>query len=366
MLKKLIFPILLCLSTTGFSQNTYKMLVGTYTRGTTSEGIYSLEINKQGQLIFNKLLAKSDNPSYLAFSPYGKYVYAVNELGEESTVSAFAFDKENETLTFLNKVSAGGADPCFITVSDRHVFTANYSSGSISVYERHPDGTISEAVQVITHPKKNFGNRRFGPSNAHQVIFSPDGKYLMATNLGTDRVFTYSYNPIGSKEVLTYVDEIGVKKHSGPRHMVFSRDGKYLYLVQELDAGITVFSVANDGKLTNIQETTLVTDSTKKNGAADIHLSPDGKFFYATNRGEANTITCFAVKKDGTVRFVEQYSTFGNVPRNFTLTPDGKYIFVGNQKTNNITVFSRNKCSGKLKLLTDKVELGAPVCLLLN
>ena len=365
MLKKLILPILFCLSTAGFSQNTYNMLVGTYTRGTTSEGIYSLEINKQGQLISNKLLAKSDNPSYLAFSPDGKYVYAVNELGKESTVSAFAFNKEDETLTFLNKVSAGGADPCFITVSDKHVFTANYSSGSISVFERQPDGTISEAVQVITHPKKNFGNRRFGPSNAHQVIFSPDGKYLMATNLGTDRVFTYSYNPIESKKVLTYVDEIGVKKHSGPRHTVFSKNGKYLYLVQELDAGITAFSVAPDGKLTNIQETTLVTDSTKKNGAADIHLSPDGKFLYATNRGEANTITCFAVKKDGTVRFVEQYSTSGNGPRNFTITPDGKFLFVGNQKSNNITVFSRNKCTGKLKMLTDKVELGAPVCLLL-
>ena len=365
MLKKLIFPILFCLSTAGFSQNTYNMLVGTYTRGTTSEGIYSLEINKQGQLISNKLLAKSDNPSYLAFSPDGKYVYAVNELGEESTVSAFAFNKEDETLTFLNKVSAGGADPCFITVSDKHVFTANYSSGSISVFERQPDGTISEAVQVIRHPKKNFGNGRFGPSNAHQIIFSPDGKYLMATNLGTDRVFTYSNNPTGGKEVLTYVDETGVKKHSGPRHTVFSKNGKYLYLVQELDAGITVFSVGNNGKLTVIQETTLVTDSTKKNGAADIHLSPDGKFLYATNRGEANTITCFAVKKDGTVRFVEQYSTSGNGPRNFTITPDGKFLFVGNQKSNNITVFSRNKCTGKLKMLTDKVELGAPVCLLL-
>ena len=366
MFKKLILPIMFCMATAGFSQENYNMLVGTYTRGTVSKGIYSLTFSGKGKFISQKLLAESDNPSYLAFSPYGKYVYAVNELGEESTVSAFAFDKENETLTFLNKVSAGGADPCFITVSDRHVFTANYSSGSISVFERHPDGTISEAVQVITHPKKNFGNRRFGPSNAHQVIFSPDGKYLMATNLGTDRVFTYSYNPIGSKEVLTYVDEIGVKKHSGPRHMVFSRDGKYLYLVQELDAGITVFSVANDGKLTNIQEATLVTDSTKKNGAADIHLSPDGKFLYASNRGEANTITCFSVQKDGQVRFVEQYSTFGNGPRNFTLTPDGKYIFVGNQKTNNITVFKRSKSSGKLKMVTDKVELGAPVCLLLN
>ena len=365
MYKKLILPIMIFLATAGFSQGNYNMLVGTYTRGTTSKGIYSLEFSGKGKLLSQKLLVASENPSFLAFSPDGKFVYAVNEHGEESTVSAFAFDKKNETLTLLNKVNAGGADPCFITVAENHVFTANYSGGSISVFERKDDGKISEAVQVITHPKKNFGNRRFGPSNAHQVIFSPDGKFLMATNLGTDRVFTYTYNPAGGKEALTYADEIGVKKHSGPRHLTFSRDGEYLYLVQELDAGITVFSVGNDGKLINIQETTLVTDSTKKNGAADIHLSPDGKFLYATNRGEANTITCFLIKNDGKLRFVEEYSTFGNAPRNFTITVDGKYLFVGNQKTNNITVYIRNRCSGKLKLLDDKTELGAPVCLVL-
>lgn len=365
MFKKLILPIMFCMATAGFSQESHNMLVGTYTRGTVSKGIYSLTFSGKGKFISQKLLAESDNPSYLAFSPDRKFVYAVNEHGEESTISAFAFDKANQTLTFINKVPAAGADPCYITVSDKHVFTANYSGGSISVFHRLPNGKLSEASQVITHPRKNFGNRRYGPSNAHQIIFSPDGKYLMATNLGTDRVFTYKYNPESDDEVLSYVDETGVKRASGPRHLAFSRNGKFLYLVQELNAGITVFSVSDDGKLSVIQETTLVTDSTKKNGAADIHLSPDGKFLYATNRGEANTITCFLIKNDGKLRFVEEYSTFGNAPRNFTITVDGKYLFVGNQKTNNITVYIRNRCSGKLKLLDDKTELGAPVCLVL-
>ncbi len=364
MLRKIILSAILITSLPVFSQSSYKMLVGTYTRGTTSKGIYSLEFSGKGKLLSQKLLAESDNPSYLAMSPDRKYVYAVNETGAESTVSAFAFDTGNENLTFINKVKAGGGDPCFITVSEKHVFTANYSGGSISVFERKADGSLSEAVQVIVHPKKNFGNRRYGPSNAHQVIFSPDGKYLMATNLGTDRVFTYAYQPDGGNEVMAYVDETGVKRASGPRHLTFSKNGKILYLVQELDAGITVFSVSGEGKLTVIQETTLVTDSTAKNGAADIHLSPDGRFLYATNRGEANTITCFAVKKDGTLRFTEQYPVNGNGPRNFTVTDDGKYLFIGNQKSDNISVFSRNKCSGKLNLLTNKVESGAPVCLL--
>lgn len=347
----------------GFSQANYKLLVGTYTRGTSSEGIYALEFSGKGELISKKLLANSDNPSYLAFSSDRKFVYAVNEYGEESTVSAFAFDKSKETLTLINKVSSAGADPCYITASEKHVFIANYSAGSISVFERQPNGALSEAVQVDVHPRKNFGNRRFGPSNAHQIIFSPDGKYLMATNLGTDRVFTYQYNPESKKDVLSYVDEIGVKRASGPRHLAFNKNGRFLYLVQELDASITAFSVDADGKLTIIQETTLVTDPDKKNGAADIHISPDGKFLYATNRGEANTITCFSIKKDGTLKKVEQYSTYGNGPRNFVISPDGKLLLNGNQKTNNFAAYKRNKCNGKLKLLNDKAELGAPVCL---
>lgn len=364
MLKKQIFTLFLLLTSICFSQSSYKMLVGTYTRGTTSKGIYSLEFSGKGKLLSQKLLATSDNPSYLALSPDGKNVYAVNETGTESTVSAFAFDREHETLTFINKVNAGGADPCFITVTDNHVFTANYSGGSISVFGRKAGGAVTDTLKVIRHQRKNFGRGRFGPSNAHQVLFSPDRKVMIATNLGTDHVFSYSYNPDDNKNTLKYIDQISVRKHSGPRHTVFSADGRYLYLVQELDAGLTVFSVNEEGRLRIIQETTLVTDSSKKNGAADIHLSPDGKYLYATNRGEANNISCFKVNKNGSIAFKAQYPTEGNGPRNFTITPDGKFVFVANQRTNNITVFSRNKYTGKLTLTDNKVELGAPVCLL--
>ncbi|MBP1637681.1 MAG: 3-carboxymuconate cyclase-like protein [Bacteroidetes bacterium] len=365
MLRKLTSSIFICLATLTFSQNSYKMLVGTYTHGTTSEGIYALEFSGKGKLVSQKLLVKSDNPSFLAFSPDRKYVYAVNETGSESTISAYAFNKTNETLTFINKVNAGGADPCFVLATDKHVFTANYSSGSISVFARNANGSLSDTVQIVKQGRKNFGNNHFSPSNAHQVNISPNGKYVMGTNLGTDRIFTYTYNPTSKNNILKYKDEILVKKNSGPRHTVFSKNGKFLYLVQELDASVTVLSVADDGKLTIIQETTLVTDKTKSNGAADIHLCPDGKFLYATNRGEANNITCFRVGKDGKITFNAQYPANGNGPRNFAISADGKFVFVGNQKTNNITVFSRNLLSGKLKMLDEKIEMGAPVCLLL-
>ncbi|MFV0391068.1 MAG: lactonase family protein [Paludibacteraceae bacterium] len=344
-----------------FSQN-YRLLVGTYTRETSSEGIYALEIDKKGNLISKKLLAKSDNPSFLAFSPDKRYLYTVNEIGNTSFVSAFSFDETKQELTFLNKTEVEG-DPCHITCTDNHVFTANYSAGSIAVFEREADGSLSNAVQVITHPRVLFGRGRTGPGNAHQIIPSPNGKFMMATNLGTDRVFTYRYNAKSNTEVLTYVDDLKVNRGSGPRHMTFSKDGKYLYLLNELNASLVVFSVAESGSLSIIQETTLVTDLTLKNGAADIHLTPDGKFLYATNRGESNTITAFRVNTDGTLKWVKQYPTYGNPPRNIATSPDGKFIFVGNQRTNNITVFQKKIC-GKLKLINKDIELGAPVCLL--
>lgn len=341
----------------------YKMLVGTYTQGTPSEGIYALEFNKKGELVSKKLLAESVNPSFLSFSPDGKFVYAVNETGQESTVSAFAFDKEAETLTFLNK-SEVLKGPCHIYSTQNHVFTANYSSGSVSVLSRKPNGWVTDTLYNIIHPRYLFGGGRTGPSNAHQIVPSPNGRFILATNLGTDGVFTYRYNPSGKKNVLEFISETKVAKGSGPRHMTFSKNGRFLYLLQELSAGLTVFSVGENGELTKIQEATLVTDETKKTSGADIHLSPDGKFLYATNRADANTITCFKVSKDGTLSFVEQYSTYGNAPRNFAISPDGKFVFVGNQKTNNIAVYSRNKCNGKLSLINQDIELGAPVCLL--
>lgn len=365
MLKKLLTLSLLLVFAFAFMQcGNYKMLVGTYTQDTPSEGIYALEFNKKGALVSKIILAESDNPSFLAFSPDGKYVYAVNQTRGASAVSAFKFDKNRGTLTFLNKSDVLNG-PCHVYATDNHIFTANYSSGSISILERKENGSLTDTTHNIIQPRYMFGRGRTGPSHAHQIVSSPDGKFILVTNLGTDGIFIYRYLPgEDSDKVLTFVNETKVKKGSGPRHMTFSKNGRFLYLLQELSAELTVFSVNEKGELLTIQETTMVADNTKKNAAADIHLSPDGKFLYSTNRGESNTITCFKVNNDGTLEFVEQYSTYGNAPRNFAITPDGKFVFIGNQRTNNITIFSRNKSDGKLSLISSNTELGAPVCLL--
>lgn len=347
-----------------FAQKTaYKMLVGTYTEG-QSEGIYKIEFDEKGKQISKKLLAVTDNPSFLAFSPDKNYLYAVNESGVNSAVSAFKFDKENETLTLINRISLNDAGPCYVSVSKKHVFTANYGNGTISVLKRNSDGSLTDTIQTIVHTRKIYSPRKFGASNVHQTLFSPDGNMLIVTNLGKDCIYSYKYNPNSEKEPLELIEEKILTKHSGPRHAVFTKNGKYLYLLNELNASLTAFEINKSGSLSIIQTASVVNNQDLQNGAADIHLSPDEKYLYATNRGEANDITCFKTGKSGKINKEFSVPTGGNSPRNFAISPDGKFLFVGNQKSNNITVFRREKGNGNLHLLDDDIKTGSPVCLL--
>lgn len=343
------------------SGQTYHLLVGTYTNTGKSEGIYSYQIDMQSKAITETSVAKDVlNPSYLALTKDKKFVYSVNQNDRNSTISSFSFD--NGKLTFINKVDANGAGPCYISVTEKQVFTANYAGGSLCVFSRKADGSLSEIVQKIQHVGKSINTERQNEPHVHQVIVSPDKKYLVANDLGTDKVTVYSYNLLAKTDILTPFDTLSVKLGSGPRHATFSKDGKRLFLVQEIDGTVSVIE-QKKGKLRTIQETTVI----RKNGvvarAADIHLSPDGKFLYVTNRGTANDISCFSVSKDGKLTFVEQVSTKGDGPRNFAITPDGAYVFVAHQFTDNITVFKRNRKTGQLIHTDSQMRVGAPVCL---
>jgi 6-phosphogluconolactonase len=248
-------------------------------------------------------------------------------------------------------------------VTDKHVVTSDYTGGSISVFERNGDGALGALRQFIQHTGKSVNVQRQEAPHVHQTIFTPDEKFLLVNDLGTDRVTLYAYASHDSENVLTAVDTLQVKEGSGPRHIAFGNDGRTGYLLQELDGTITVVSIREDGKLSVLQETTVTRKEGVENGGADIHVSPDGKFLYATNRGTANDITCFSIKEDGTLDFVEQLSTGGKGPRNFTTTPDGNYVFVGNQYTNNIVLFARDKNTGKLTNTGKQIHVPVPVCI---
>lgn len=347
------------------AENIYKMLVGTYTQNTESRGIYTCELDADAGTF--RLLSVADqliNPSYLALSPDGKLVYCVNETGNESAVSSFAFNHENGTLKKINSVASVGADPCYITVTDRHVITADYSGGSVSVFGRNADGSLTEALQTVQHVGKSIAPNQEKP-HVHQTKFTPDGRFLIVTDLGTDEVLTYRYDADEQEKILSPVAGIKVKPGSGPRHVDFSKNGKFIYLLQENDGTVTTLSLDKNGKLNVLYETTVDINKNTKNSAADIHVSLDGKFVYATNRGTANDITCFSVANGGQLKYVQQIETGGDGPRNFTITPDGKYLFVANQRTNNIVVFEQDKKTGKLIKTDMELALPAPVCVVI-
>lgn len=361
--KQFTLSLLLLISSLALAQKgNYKMIAGTYTNNTESKGIYLLEFNKKGEMLRSKLLAESKNPSYLTFSPDKKFLYAVNEHGEGSTVSAYSYDAANETLNFINKTVVG-ADPCYLTVTEKHIFTADYSGGSISVLKRNADGSVSDSVQQLHHTRKHFGNNRFGPSNVHQVKLMPDGEHIAATNLGTNMLYIYRYNPESDNEVLAKVSYFISGKMSGPRHVAISAYNKYIYLLGELSAGISVIETDFTDEMQQIQELSLVKEKGKVYGAADIHLTPNGRYLLASNRGDNNDITLFKVNKDGTLKQKKQYPVAGNGPRNFLISKDAKRVFVANQHSNNISVFKLRKC-GKLKLLKSDNSVSSPVCLL--
>jgi len=347
-----------------FQAQNYHLLVGTYTNTGKSQGIYSYDLNKRTGVVTQKSVATGfSNPSFLCVTPDKKFVYSVNESAEGSAANAFSLHAGTGKLTFLNRSMTEGEGPCFITATTKHVFTANYGGGSLSVFGRNADGSLTELKQKIQHNGLSVNLDRRTEPHVHQVLVSKDNRFVLANDLGTDNVTVYTYNPNAVNDILTPWDTLAVKPGSGPRHIAFSRNGKLAYLVQELDGTVSVLELQN-GKLKLLQEMTLVTNSDQKpRAAADIHLSPDGRFLYATNRAPANNITCFYVLQDGKLENLFQVSTRGDGPRNFAISPDGKFLLVAHQFSNNIVIFKRAIKTGLLTDTGERIEVGAPVCL---
>ncbi|MCD7971493.1 MAG: lactonase family protein [Candidatus Azobacteroides sp.] len=366
-MKKLVLSLILgiMIFPASAQREHYHFLIGTYTDGTSSEGIYAYEVDMDKDFIREMSVAKNViNPSYLALSEDEAFLYSVNENGNNSTVGAFRFYKETGEIIPLNEVTNYGADPCYLSVTDKHVITADYSSGTISVYGRNPDGSLTDTLQFIRHIGKSTNPERQEGAHVHQTVLLKNNRYLLATDLGTDNIQLYKYKENESHHILVAKDSIKMKKGSGPRHLVLNNAEDKAYVLHELDGTVTVLSLDEKGKMKIIQETSVVTQDDVKSGAAEIYLSPDEKFLYATNRGTANDITCFSVGQDDKLTFVQQIPTGGEGPCHFNITPDGKYIFIGNQQSHIITIFERNEETGMLTDTGKTIEIGAPVCLI--
>ena len=340
-------------------QTDLTMLVGTYTSG-TSQGIYSFRLNQEtGQTI---VLSETviENPSYLTPSTDGCYVYAVSEFGDNrASVTAFAFDKVKGTFQRINTQPTQGKDPCYIIANNHMVIAANYSGGSVSAFPIDKQGGLKPLSMLKQFSGKGTDSIRQEKPHLHCVQFTPDGKYLFANDLGTDRIYRFT---LSKKQPATLAFNESavqiVKAGSGPRHLTFSPNGKQAYLINELSGTVIAFDYAN-GQLTEIQ--TIAADTMNAKGSADIHISPDGKFLYASNRLKADGIAIFNINpKNGRLSKVG-YQLTGIHPRNFIITPNGQFLLVACRDSNVIHDFKRDLKSGILIDIKQDIKVNKPV-----
>lgn len=359
----LLFAIFLTISVNA-QDKIYNLIIGTYTNSCESKGIYIYDFSVDtGDFSLKANTENVINPSYLTVSQGNDFVYSVNENGKESTVSSFGFNPKSGKLNFLNKQETNGADPCYIINDDKNVISANYSGGNITVFGKNADGSLTKVKQIIQHSGNSANEKRQESAHVHMTYFSPDKKFVLVNDLGMDKILVYKYDKNAPQNILTLKETIETKKGSGPRHLIFSNDGKFVYVLHELDGSLATYRYKN-GSLKLLQETTIIAKDFKdETSAADIHISPNGKFLYATNRGEANTINTFAINKKGTLDLVNQIDTKGKGPRNFAIDPSGNFLLIAHQHTNNVVIFKIDKLTGKLSDTGKRIELCAPVCL---
>lgn len=341
----------------------HTIIVGTYTNSKkcTSGGIYIFDFDENTYKYNLKFHTENIiNPSFISLSPDKKHLYSVNENGDKSTVTSFSIDEQSGILIEKDQRKTEGEDPCFLISDEENIIAANYSGGSINVFKRLDDGKLSDVVQNVKFEGAGFDMKRQDKSHVHQVQFSPDQQYVLATDLGLDKIYLFKYNKNGN-QILKKINEFDTKKGSGPRHIAFNKTGNIIYLVQELSGDLSVLGFKN-GKIELLQEETLLSRKVRFNfRAADIHLSDDEKFLYVTNRDDADDITTFEILTDGKVKKIQQIKTTGRNPRNFAISPNNKLVLIANQDTNRINIFSRDPASGELSSTKKSIPVCSPV-----
>jgi len=361
-----IFILVLIISTSVIGQKNYYLLVGTYTRG-KSTGIHVYDFNRNNGSV--KLIdsVQTPNPSYLAVAPNQNFVYAVSETvrgNHSGMVRAFSFDKKAGRLTYINEQSSRGDNPCYVSIdkTGKWIAVANYSSGTLAVLPIKNNGSLEEPVDSFQHHGHGINAQRQEAPHVHSTVFSPDNKYLFVQDLGIDKIITYSFND--KTGAIAPKDSIKLKNGSGPRHFVFHPNGKWAYLVQEIAGTVTAFNYQK-GQLKAIQTiSTLPPNFNQYFTSADIHISNDAKFLYASTRDSSNTIAIYNIdSKTGKLSIIGYQSTLGKTPRNFNFDPSGNYLLVANQNSDSVIIFKVNHQTGMLIDTGNRIDIGNPVCI---
>ena len=343
--------------------------MGSFTDKKPGTGLHIYDLDqKSGHLTLLDSFAPVVNSSYLSLSKNGKTLYACTDtqLEKEGSVSAFRIKPKTGKLTFLNEYPAGGRNPVHLALSPdgSMLIDAMYTDAGISAFRFNKDGSLKPYVQHFDFTGSSIEKGRQEEAHVHSTNFSPDGQFVIVQDLGSDKLHVLEVKPKDSLPLVRRKDlDIDVKPGSGPRHFTFHPNGKYAYLLSEMGGTITVYSY-NNGKLTEMDS---YRSSEQKNitfRAADIHISPDGRFLYTSNRDDENSIGVFGISTaTGKLSLAGHETTFGKHPRSFVIDPSGKFLIVANQFSNNLTVFRRNQKTGLLTKLRQQIKVNAPASL---
>ncbi|WP_150786916.1 lactonase family protein [Pseudomonas fluorescens] len=355
----------------------YQLLVGSYTAG-QSQGLYRLKFDSSNGQIDAKPLqvVNSENPSWLTLSSDQRRLFVVNENGPGQAdpvgrVSSYAIDPKTHELSLINQVQSLGNEPTHssLTVEASHLLVSNYSvaadpGGTLAVVPVDADGKLRPVVQMSSHPSSRVNPERQMSAHMHSTVSSPDGRYVFSNDLGADRIFVYRFDPKANPDLpLTAAKPASVQlpPGSGPRHLLFSADGKHAWLTMEMSAQVAVFDY-RDGQLEHTQMVDLAAGQpVSDKAAAALHASADGKFLYVSNRGTANQLLVFAIDPaTGQLKELQRRSVEGDHPREFSLDPSGKFLLIANQKSNQIVVVERDAKTGLLGKTVQKLPMDAP------
>jgi len=345
--------------------------IGTYT-GPKSQGIYVYELaSATGKLTPLGLAAESTDPAFLAIHPNHRYLYAVNEIqrfeGQRSgSVSAFSIDRKTGKLTALNVVASGDPGPCHLSVdhTGKYLLVANYYVGSVAAFPIDADGRLGKATAFLPHTGHSVDPKRQTAAHAHSIYVSPDNRFVVSADLGTDQVYVYRFDATTGTLTPNQPPSAAVPPGKGPRHFAFDPHGKFGYAIEEMGSSLTAFSYNAEGGVLRPMETisTVPKDYTGYNDCAELFMHPSGKFLYGSNRGH-DSITVFALDPvKGTPTPIQYVPTQGKTPRGFGIDPSGTYLIAGNQDSNTLVEFRIDAKTGHLTPTGQKEDVQAPVC----
>jgi len=345
-----------------YSQNTY-VFFGSFNWDKETEGIYVYELDTVRGKLSKVTSAKNIlNPSFLTLSPNGKYLFACTESKTKNagSVSSFEFSSKNKTLTFINSQKSGGENPVYLTAhqNGKWLVNGNYTEGSVSVYPVSENGAIQPAVQNFQFLEGSVDPDRQDRSHIHSTVFSPDFNYVFLPDLGADKIRAYQFENESDKPLrIAEPPFTQAVLGSGPRHFTFHPNGKFAYCIEEMGGAVSVYAYEN-GKITPVQRIFTHSEKFKEDfEGSDIHISPDGKFLYASNRGNENNIAIFSIQNDGKLKNVGYQPTKGKHPRTFAIDESGKFLIVTNVISSDAFVFRRNAETGLLKKVGRRVKI---------